>query len=79
MKEMKDKKVKDKKVKDLISNCITFMCALQTCADSCLPPDSINMALDMLLQQLKPQSEKNGFLYNEIKSATLCLLSLIKN
>jgi hypothetical protein len=69
----------DKQVKELISNCISFMSALQICADRCLPPEAVSVAVDMLLQQLKPQSEKNNSVFNEIKKSTGFLLNQLIN
>ena len=68
-KQAKAKVEEEQRIKDLISNCVNFMYLLQICADRSLPSEAVNMAVDMLLQQLKPKSDKNRTLYNEIKKS----------
>merc|ERR1711924_96219 len=59
-----------KEVKELISNAVCLMQALQICADRSLnlPAEAVSLAVDMLLQQLKPKSDKNKSLYNNIRN-----------
>ena len=78
-KKQRGKAGDDKQVKELISNCINFMYALQICADRCLPQEAVRVAVEMLLQQLKPQSEKNNSVFNEIKKSTGFLLNQLIN
>ena len=59
----------EKKVRDLISSCVHLMTTLQICADRSLPSEAVNLAVDQILQNLKPKSEKNSALYREIKKS----------
>ena len=56
-------------IRDLIVNSIQLMNALQFCADRSpsLPSEAVGMAMDNLIQQLKPKSDKNRTLYNDLK------------
>mmetsp|Transcript_10942 Transcript_10942/g.27613 ORF Transcript_10942/g.27613 Transcript_10942/m.27613 type:complete len:992 (-) Transcript_10942:55-3030(-) len=59
----------DRRIKELITNCIAFMHSLQLCADRYVPPEAVSAAIDMLVQELKPHSENNVALYDDIKKS----------